>query len=122
MIAFTNKEKEKLAAVTGLAPIQVDKLITMGLIDYKNALKAIVKHDAFMLKRKRLYRVAEIHRVLAERYGTSIYFIKQCMAKERKAPRYHCIRCGKEITWKIKKKNLGKCDACLLDDMRADLT
>ncbi len=120
MIVFGNKEKNKLAAATGLAPIQVDKLLAMGVIDEKGALMAIIKHDAAMLRRKRIYKVADIHKVLAERYGVSVYIVKKCMAGERKELRYHCISCGKEITWKTKKKNLGKCESCVVDDLREE--
>ena len=123
MIAFGNKEKTKLAAVTGLAPIQIDKLLDMGLIERKNALGAIVRHDAGILRRKGVYKVADIQTVLAERYGVSKYFVKQCMGsgKEKMERKYHCIRCGKEITWKTKKKNLGRCDVCMLEDLRTDV-
>lgn len=121
MIKFGNLEKEKLAGMTGLAPIQIEQLLAMDIIDEKKALDAIIRHDVRSLRRRKIYKAAQIKSVLAERYGVTIGCVSRNMRGTKTGLRYYCIECGKEITWKTKKKNMGRCEVCVASEIRETL-
>ena len=52
MIQFQQQEIEKLAAITGLTPLQVNKLLAMGLINRQEALSAMLVYDWRRLKQR----------------------------------------------------------------------
>lgn len=121
MIRLGNLEKQKLAAATGLAPIQIDKLLSMGVIDEKAALKVIVCHDYRSLRRRGLYKASQVKQVLSERYGVTLGFVSKCAAGEKVVKRYNCLKCGKNIDFRTKKRNRGKCDSCVAEDIKKEI-
>lgn len=90
MIQFQQQEIEKLAAITGLTPMQVSKLLAMGLINRQEALSAMLVYDWRRLKQRGKYKVAQIFAALSERYGVPKWRVEKAVYYKKKSTQKYC--------------------------------
>lgn len=112
MIRLQDKEIEKLSAITGIAPVHVAKLVAMGLLDESRCLDALLVYDFRRLKRRGLYKVAQICEALMERYKTPKWRVERAVYHKTVKKRY-CNSCQKEISGREYSRGNGECDQCV---------
>ena len=92
--------------------MQVQKLISLGLISETRALDVLILYDFRRIKRRKLYTVAQIIEALIEKYKVSKYRVEKIIY-HKKQKRYFCDKCAKEITNRERRRGNGKCDHCV---------
>lgn len=113
MIQFQQQEIEKLAAITGLTPMQVSKLLAMGLINQQEALSAMLVYDWRRLKQRGKYKVAQIFAALSERYDVPKWRVEKAVYFKKKSTQKYCVVCKRPISGREYNRGNGKCDKCV---------
>ncbi|MDE6347067.1 MAG: hypothetical protein K2L55_10490 [Muribaculaceae bacterium] len=116
MVQFKEKEIEKLAAITGTTPLQISKLIALGVLDESKCLDALLIYDFRRLKRRGIYKVAQIFEALMERYKVPKWRAEKAVYYKVKKKRY-CKSCQKEISGREYVRGNGKCDQCVAKEI-----
>ena len=116
MIRLQEKEIEKLSAITDITPVQVTKLIALGIIDENRCLDALLVYDYRRLKRRGEYKVAQIFEALMERYKVSKWRVEKAVYYKTPKKKY-CKACQKEISGREYARGNGKCDKCVADEI-----
>ena len=112
MVQLREKEIEKLSAITGIAPVQITKLISLGILDELRCMDVLLQYDFRRLKRRKQYRVSQIIEALMERYKVAKWRVERAIY--HKAPKKHyCSSCQKEISGREYSRGHGKCDQCV---------
>lgn len=106
------KEINKLALITNMTPMQINKLLNLRLLDRNNCLDALLVYDYKRLKRRTVYRISQIVPALMERYNISEYRVKKAVYKKAKLQRV-CECCQKEISGLEYSRGNGKCNECI---------
>lgn len=112
MIQLQQKEIEKLAAITNLTPIQVEKLIAMNILDDQRCLDAMLVYDWKRLRRRKIYKVSQICEALMERYKVPKWRVEKAVYYKQRKKKY-CSQCQKEISGREYSRGNGKCDHCV---------
>lgn len=112
MIRLQESEIQKLASITELTPMQIQKLLAMGLVDENRALDALVLYDFKRIKRRKQYKVGQIIEAVMEKYKVPRSRVERIIYN-KKRKRYYCDKCSKEIPSREKKRGNGKCDHCV---------
>lgn len=112
MIKLQEHEIQKLSSITELSPMQIQKLLAMGLIDESRALDALILYDFKRIKRRKQYKVGQIIEAVMEKYKVPRSRVERIIYN-KKRKRYYCDKCAKEITNREKKRGNGKCDHCV---------
>ena len=112
MIKLTEPEIQKLSAITELSPMQVQKLLTMGLIDESRAMDVLILYDFKRIKRRKQYKVSQIIEAIIEKYKVPRSRVERVIYA-KKTKRYYCDKCSKEITKRERLRGNGKCDHCV---------
>lgn len=109
---LTDEHIQHLSSITELSPMQLKKLISMGLIDGDAALDVLMKYDYRRIKRRNVYRVAQIQQAMADKYHVPVSRVARVVYSKKKKM-YYCEACGKNITSREYKLGKGKCKACV---------
>lgn len=112
MIKLQESEIQKLSAITEIEPIQLHKLLTMGLIDENRALDQLILHDFRRIKRRKQYKVSQIIEAVIEKYKVPRSRVERVIYA-KKVKKHYCDKCSKEITNRERKRGNGKCDHCV---------
>lgn len=112
MIKLQESEIQKLSAIIELTPMQIQKLLTMGLIDESRALDVLILYDFRRIKRRKQYKVGQIIEAVVEKYKVPRSRVERVIYA-KKVKRYYCDKCSKEITNRERKRGNGKCDHCV---------
>lgn len=112
MIQLQQKEIEKLATITNLSPLQVSKLIALGILNDNRCLDAILVYDWKRLKRRKQYKVSQIFEALMERYKVSKSRVERAVYYKQRKKKY-CEKCQREISNREYNRGNGKCDRCV---------
>lgn len=112
MIRLQEAEYGKLASITGLTIIQLEKLFSMGLIEEERALDALILYDFRRIKRRHLYKVGQIVLAVMEKYQVPKSRVERVIYHKKKKV-YYCDQCNKQITNREKRRGNGKCDHCV---------
>ena len=112
MIALNEQEIVKLSAITEMTPMQIQKLLTMGLIDEKRAIDMLILYDFRRIKRRKLYTVSQIVEAIIEKYKVPKSRVNKVIYG-KKVKHYYCDKCSKEISNRERKRGHGKCDHCV---------
>lgn len=116
MIKLQETEIQKLSAITGLTPMQIQQLIAMELLNDRRAMDALILYDFKRIKRRKQYKVGEIILALMGKYKVS----KSCVTRviyAKKKKRYYCEKCSKEISHRELLRGKGKCSACVASEI-----
>ena len=112
MIKLNEAEIQKLASITELTPMQIQNLLTMGLIDESRALDALILYDFRRAKRRKQYKVGQIIEAVVEKYKVPRSRVERVIYA-KKTKRYYCDKCSKQITHREQNRGNGKCDHCV---------
>ena len=116
MIKLQEKEIEKLSAITEITPVQVTKLIALGILDEQRCLDALLVYDYRRLKRRGAYKVAQIFEALGERYKVPKWRIEKAVYYKASKKRF-CKVCQKEISGREYARGNGMCDKCVAKEI-----
>lgn len=116
MIQLGEKEIEKLSAITGITPVQVTKLIALGVLDESKCLDALLAYDFRRLKRRGIYKVAQIFEALMERYKVPKWRAEKAVYFKATKKKY-CKSCQKEISGREYARGNGRCDQCVAKEI-----
>lgn len=120
MIKFQSPEIQKLSAITGSSPIQIQNLVAMGLINESRALDFLINYDFTRIKRRQQYKVKEIVQALADRYNVPTTRVHH-VAYAKVVKRFHCTKCGKAISARNHKLGKGLCPKCASDRIKQQI-
>lgn len=112
MIKLQEQEIHKLSSITELSPMQIQKLLAMGLVDESRALDVLILYDFKRIKRRKQYKVGQIIEAVMEKYKVPRSRVERVIY-HKKRKRYFCDKCSKEISSREKKRGNGKCDHCI---------
>lgn len=111
MIKLNETELQKLSAITELPLMQIQKLLTMGLINENRAIDVLILYDYKRIKRRGLYKVSQIVEAMADKYKVPSSRVYRVIYA-KKVKRYYCVKCSKSISSREYKRGNGKCNKC----------
>lgn len=111
MNRIRDKDVERLATILQIGQVDLMKLVSMGLIDHKPAMRLLVKYSYQRLKRKKYYKVKQIISAVAMEYGVSERFVRDAIYSRQKRLHY-CVKCMRKISASDAHRNNGLCDEC----------
>lgn len=111
MIRLRQKDIERLSNMTGVAEADIQKLVSMNLIDHKYAVDRLIQYSYKQLKAKKCYTPAQMTEALMREYGASRGKVQNAMYG-KKAKEHYCSECMRRISAAMYKKNDGLCDSC----------
>lgn len=113
---FTPDEYNKLSIKTGIPAIDLQKLDAMGLIVNEVAVRMVFEYE-YRLQRKKTKALPKlIIQAIANKYDMPVAKVRKYLFA-RENPVYYCVQCNKEITNLEYRRNMGKCDQCVIDEI-----
>ena len=109
------KDLDKLSQILDIDLAVIEKLNSMGMINQRSALSAIIANDWVRLRKLRRFRNDALVQALSDEYDFSKSSILRIVHPQRGKKQLYCEQCGEPVGKIEAERNSGICDKCMAD-------
>lgn len=109
------KDLDKLSQILDIDLAVIEKLNSMGMINQRSALSAIIANDWVRLRKLRRFRNDALVQALSDEYDFAKSSILRIVHPQRGKKQLYCEQCGEPVGKIESERNNGICDKCMAD-------